>query len=375
MKDIFIYGKAVEGENFTDREEEAARLKMNFESGMNVILISPRRMGKTSLVKKVCAQITNPKIKTVLLDVYDCRNEYEFYNRFVGAILKATATKSEQIIDDIKKFMIRLSPKISFSANPDSDISLSLGITPQNYSPEEILNLPEEIATEKGIHIVVCIDEFQQVGEFENTLTIQKRMRGIWQHQKNVSYCLFGSKKHFMTNLVQNKQMPFYQFGEINELPLIATEKWVPFIMQKFSNKGMNISAEYAEKICQAVGNHSSYVQQLAWNIMVATEKEVDESTFESGMKDLFAQCTSYFQEQIRALTSYQMNFIRLLCMGVKSGFGTKENNEIFPLGSKSNIVRVKTTLIEKEIIDIDKKGNVKLSDYVFEQWFRNNYM
>ena len=69
------------------------------------------------------------------------------------------------------------------------------------YDPEEILQLPEVIGLAQDMHIVVCIDEFQQIGEMTDSLTIQKRLRGIWQHQRHVSYCLFGSKKHMMTRL------------------------------------------------------------------------------------------------------------------------------------------------------------------------------
>jgi AAA+ ATPase superfamily predicted ATPase len=79
MKKSFIYGVSVSGENFTGRVEETRRLAMDFENGVNVILISPRRMGKTSLVKKVQNQINNPKIWVVYMDIYDCRSEYDFY--------------------------------------------------------------------------------------------------------------------------------------------------------------------------------------------------------------------------------------------------------------------------------------------------------
>ena len=66
-----------------------------------------------------------------------------------------------------------------------------------------------------GKHIVVCIDEYQQIGQFTNSLKVQKKMRSIWQLQSNASYCLFGSKKHLLANLFQSKKMPFYQFGDI----------------------------------------------------------------------------------------------------------------------------------------------------------------
>ena len=295
---------SVEGENFTDRVQETKRLKLDFENGINVILISPRRMGKSSIVKKVKSEITDPTIKIVFMDIYDCRSEYDFYNRFASVLLKETASKTEQVIENIKRFLVRLSPKIAFSPEPTHEFSLSLGITPQNYQPEEILQLPELIAKEQGIHLIVCIDEFQQIGEFSNSLTVQKRLRGIWQHQQNVSYCLFGSKKHLMTKLFQNRKMPFYQFGEMMFLDKIPTADWVKFICSRFEKQGKRISEELAQRICEKVENHSSYVQQLAWNVLAETEEETTEQDFENGVQALMAQCSGLFEQQIQGLTS-----------------------------------------------------------------------
>ena len=374
MKRAFVYGISVEGENFTDRVKETKRLKLNFENGINVILISPRRMGKSSIVKKVKSEITNSEIKVVYMDIYDCRSEYDFYNRFATVLMKETATKSEHIIENIKRFLVRLTPKISFSPEPMSDISLSLGITPQNYQPEEILQLPELIAKEQGKHIVVCIDEFQQIGEFTDSLTIQKRIRGVWQHQQNVSYCLFGSKKHLMTKLFQNRKMPFYQFGEMMYLDKISTEDWVPFIQSRFEFQGKKISEEFARRICETVENLSSYVQQLAWNILAETDQETTEQEFNTGVEALMTQCSGLFQEQLQGLTSYQINFIRAICNGVHSDFGSKAVLEEYILGSKSNISRIKESLLDKELIETDADG-VYLEDPVFKMWFKREYM
>ena len=75
MKKAFVYGMSVEGENFTDRVKETKRLKMDFENGINVVLVSPRRIGKSSIVRKVMKEIANPDIKIVFMDIYDCRSE------------------------------------------------------------------------------------------------------------------------------------------------------------------------------------------------------------------------------------------------------------------------------------------------------------
>lgn len=374
MEKAFVYGMSVKGNNFTDRIEETKRIKADFEHGINVILISPRRMGKTSLVKKVISEIDNPMLKIVYMDIYDCRSEYDFYNRFAETIMKSTGNQLEQIMENIKRFLVRGSPKISFSPEPNSEFSVSLGITPKDYSPEEILNLPERIAEEQGVRVVVCIDEFQQIGEFTDSLTVQKRLRGVWQHHQNVSYCFFGSKKHLMENIFQSRRMPFYQFGEMLHLKCIPTEYWVPFICSRFEKYGKSISEEYATLICNTVKNYSSYVQQLAWNVMAETEKVVDEESFNNGIQALLEQNSSLFIQQTEGLTTYQLNFIRLLCNGVHNGFTAQSVAETYPLGSKSNIDRIKKSLIDKEIITLEKEG-VFLADCVFELWFKREML
>ena len=372
MKKAFVYGMSVEGENFTDRVKETKRLKLDLENGINVILVSPRRIGKSSIVRKVMNEMTDPKIKMVFMDIYDCRSEYDFYNRFATELLKQTATKTEHVIENIRKFLVRLTPKIAFSPDSMSEFSLSLGITPQNYQPEEILQLPEMIGQVQGVHIVVCIDEFQQIGEMPDTLTIQKRLRGIWQHQRNVSYCLFGSKKHLMTKLFQNRRMPFYQFGEMMFLDKIPTADWVPFICSRFECQGKHISEELAKRICETVEGNSSYVQQLAWNVLAETELTTTEEDFCRGVDALLAQCSALFEEQLKGLTGYQLNFIRALCDGISSDFGSKAILESYNLGSKSNISRIKTALQDKEMIDFDK-NTVYLEDPVFKIWYKRN--
>ena len=374
MEKAFVYGMSVGGDNFTDRIEETKRIKLDFENGINVILISPRRMGKTSLVKKVISEMNTPEIKVVYMDIYDCRCEYDFYNRFAETIMKSTGNQLEQVMENIKRFLVRVSPKLSFSPEPNSEFSVSLGITPKEYSPEEILELPERIAKEQGVRIVVCIDEFQQIGEFSDSLTVQKRLRGVWQHHQHVSYCFFGSKKHLMENIFQSRRMPFYQFGEMLYLKCIPTEYWVPFICSRFEKYGKKISEEYAARICHTVKNYSSYVQQLAWDVMAETDKEVNEESFTEGFNALLEQNSSLFIQQTEGLTTYQLNFIRLLCKGIHSAFNTQSVADLYPLGSKSNVDRIKKSLIAKEIITIEREG-IYLADCVFELWFKREMM
>ena len=374
MKKAFVYGVAVEGENFTDRIAETKRLKQDFENGQNVVLISPRRMGKTSLVQKVRNEITDEKIKVVYMDIYDCRSEYDFLERFASILIKQTAGKVEMLASTVMEFLTRVVPKVSFSPEPNSEFSLSLGITPETHTPDEILNLPERIAEKRGIHIIVCIDEFQQVGEFPDSLNVQKRMRGAWQHHKSASYCMFGSKKHLMMKIFQSKRMPFYKFGDTIFLDKIPDADWVAFIQSRFASKEKSISEDFAIRICRTVNGHSSYVQELAWTVFVETEHGVTEDSFQSGLNELLHQNSALFQSRIETLTSFQMNFLRALCDGIHSDFGSKRIIDTYRLGTKSNIARLKSSLEDKELIETSK-GVTTIADPVFLLWFQREYM
>lgn len=368
MKKAFVYGIAVEGENFTDRMAETKRLKRDFENGQNVVLISPRRMGKTSLVRRVISLVDTDKVAVVHLDIYDCRTEYEFYNKLATAVLKQTSGKGEMMLRNIKEFLTRLTPKISFGVDPANEMSVSLGIAPEDYTPEEILQLPEKMAHKIGKHLVVCIDEFQQIGNFPDTMEVQKRVRGVWQLQQEVSYCLYGSKKHMLTNLFQNKRMPFYQFGDIRFLQPIALDDWIPFIRCKFEANGQTISDEQITRICETVGYQSSYVQQLAWNVMLCSDDVVSEAAMVEAVDDLIGQNSTLFLQQTEGLSSYQMNFLKALAAGESGDFTSAAMLKKYNLGSKSNISRLQETLIKKELIE--KVGRtVIIADPVFRLW------
>ena len=366
----FIFWIATSGDNFTDRKKETERLLLNFQHGVNTVLISPRRWGKTSLVQKVCRLAQSDKLKIVYLDIFSCRSDKEFYNAFATAIIKQTSSKFEEWLDNAKLFLSRITPKISIGPDPMTDFSISLEMNPKSEDIDEILQLPEKIAQKKNCSIVICIDEFQQIAEFSDSKTFQKRLRTVWQLQKNVSYCLFGSKKHLMNELFENKSYPFYKFGDAIYLQKIGTQDWVEYICNRFSVTGKQISEQLAERISQAVDNHSSYVQQLAWLVWIHTDKIATEKDFESAYQDIIDQNTPLFEKQTESLTTYQMNFLRAVLDGVHSEFTKQEILNKYQLGTSANISIVKRALEKKELIEIEKR-KVVIPDPIMSVWLK----
>lgn len=378
-KRSFMFGTAVTDYNFIGRESEIRRLVANFTEGINTILISPRRIGKTSLVKQVKQHIENIEsdIIIVYLDMFACKTEYEFYNALSSAVLKQTASHAEKWMEHAKDFLVRLTPKITFSPEANTDFTLSLGITPKTHTPEQVLSLAEDIARKRGKRIVVCIDEFQQLGELPDSLTVQKRLRGAWQHQQMVSYCLFGSKMHLMNTIFQRRNMPFYQFGDTIFLGKIPTALWTDYIVQHFEDRNRHISRDLAQRLSAIVDQYSSYVQQLAWLLFsrVGVGEAATEERFRQAVNDLLDANEGLFMQQIEPLTAYQMNFIRAIVHGIHSDFGEKNIREEFELGSASNIARLKTALINKDLVESRNRGQLFLTDPVFELWFRHRIL
>lgn len=373
MERPFVFGTAVNEANFIGRERECERLRMNFTHGVNTILMSPRRWGKTSIVNRVMNKVQNSELIIIYMDVFSCRDEYDFCNKFATELLRATENRFDEWKNLVGEFITRLTPKISYSPDGVNDWSISLGITPKTHKPEEVYALPELIAQKKNCHLVICIDEFQQVGDFPDSLSVQKRMRSVWQHQQHVSYCLFGSKKHMMESIFLKKSYPFYKFGDIVPIRPIDIEDWIPYIQHGFALEGKTISTELAQQLCERVQLHPSYIQQLAWLTLLNTQISASADSLNQAYNDLLDENSSLFTTQTEHLTTYQLNFLRAIAAGVHSNFATAEIREQYNLGSYSNIARIKKALENIELIDLSPNG-IGFSDPILEEWFKRTF-
>ena len=376
MEKSFVYGIAVTDYNFTGRTEETHRLKANFEGGVNTILISPRRWGKTSLVDHVCRQLENSGIITVRLDIFGCKTEYDFYNVLAVAVLKQTASKVQLWMEEARDFLARLTPRIGIPVDPMSDISVSLGITPETHSPEEVLNMVEIIAKRKNRHIVVCIDEFQQVGEFENSKAVQGRLRSVWQHHHHTSYCLYGSKRHMMSNIFLSRSMPFYQFGDLIWLQKIPTSDWTDYIISHFEQAGRTVTEQMVSRICETVDHYPSYVQHLSSILLnhLPQGGVVTEDMMPQAVTELISTNEALYMQQVEPLSRYQMNMLKAIVSGVHSGFNEKGVRSRFDLGAPSNIVRLREALVERDIV-YSEMNQLYITDPVFTLWFRRRFI
>lgn len=367
-KQAFVFGKPVGDDSFTDREMESTRLAANFKNSINTFIVSPRRWGKTSLVKKVIRELDEEKTVCVFADVFKAKTPLEFCEILGNAVLRQTSSAFEDFVDNAKRFLGRLNIVVNLSPDKNNPFSFQFGLSGEPQSIDDVLDLAERIAQKKQVHIVVCLDEFQQIAEFEDSLSFQKQLRTKWQHQDYVTYCLFGSKKHLMENLFDDESKPFYKFGDIIYLKRIPLSYWNQFISERFLQAGKTITAAQIERICSTVDFHSSYVQQLCWYVYLFSDTIVSDEDVERGIEELIDQNTALFESRTENLTPVQMRFIKAVSDGIREGFSSSNIISKYKLGSSASSVATRKALIEKGLLYTDN-GAVSLSDPVMGLW------
>ena len=371
----FRYGKVVEGLSFVNRAKEKQMIKNNLLSGINTMLISPRRLGKSSLVKMAMFELQkeNKDIKVCYIDAFTILTEENFYQSFALETVKAMGNTWEVWISTAKKYLKAFSPKISIGSDPMSDFSIGFQLSYIKENELELLNLPEKMAQSKKIKLIVCIDEFQNLAKLNDYEALEKKMRSVWQHQQNVSYCLYGSKRHMMIEIFNSSSKPFYRFGQIMYLSKIAKKEWIDFILHSFEKTGKKISVDLASKLVDDVQLHSWYVQQYAHFVWNLTVDEVTEEILQQAAEQVIEANLPLYLSECEALSAGQINLLIAIANGEKS-FTSVEVMNKYRLGTPQNVSKNKLILQRRDFTDKTKDGFVFL-DPVFERWFIREYV
>ena len=373
----FMYGLIAENDNFIDRVEDRKQLKTFLGGGINVMLISPRRWGKSSLVKAAMEELKqeDKQIRVCYLDASRIISEEEFYNKFAIAVIETASSTLEKKWADFKQYVQALIPgvKLKASAFDAVEMEMELNFAPLKDSAERVLQLPEQISIDKGLHIIVCIDEFQQLSYLPNWKKMEATMRSVWQHQHHTNYCLYGSKRHMMMDIFSNSNNPFYRFGQVLYMKKIEKQYWMPYIIEGFTKTGKHISEELASMICDIAQCHSWYVQQFSLFVWMNTETEVTEEIINSQLQVVIDTNADMFAKDIENLAASQVAMLRAVSAG-ETQFNAKEVVERYGLGAPRTITLNKKTLIKRDIIEVNGDG-YQFIDPIYALWFKREYM
>ncbi len=374
METPFIFGKIATEKNFTDREQETAYLVSHFTSLINTIIISPRRWGKSSLVNKAAklAMEQDSKLRICHIDLFNVRNEEHFYSLLAQKVIAATSSKWEEAIGNAKKFFSRLVPKISIGTDPTNEVSIDFDWEEVRHNPDEILDLAEKIAKEKGLKIVICVDEFQNIAGFDDPEYFQKKLRSHWQLHQNVAYCLYGSKRHMMLEVFTDSSKPFYKFGNLIFLNKIETEYLVEFFSNRFADTGKSITSAAGQLIATLVDNHPYYAQQLAQLSWLRTKDECTEEIVREAHTALVEQLSLLFVTITETLTNQQLCYLKALIAEEKSITSTEVMHR-YNISSPTSVARSKVALVKNDILD-NQAGKMSFQDPIYAYWLKTQY-
>lgn len=368
----FKFGQIVDSVSFTNRKKEISLLGDNLLSGNHLIIISPRRYGKSSLVQQfVHKHRTNSDVIHCQIDLFSIHSEEDFYESFARELIKSSSNKLEGWIQNAKTFFKHLVPRISIGSDPINDFSVSFDMKEVVRHKTEILNLPEEIAKKRKKRVIIYFDEFQNIGTFKKSLEFQKLLRSVWQKHKNVSYCMYGSKRHMMREIFDKTETPFYRFGSLFVLDRIETDHWNKFIISKFKKTNKIISKVLAVQIANLMKNHPHYVQQLAHFAWSFSDTTTTPEVIDHAVEFMINSNSPLFIKIVEDLSNTQINLLKAISKNERH-LSASETMQRYNLGTPRNVYKNKKTLENKDIIDITP-GIIRFIDPLFEVWFKRN--
>ncbi len=259
----FKYGSIVSGDYFTDRREETAEISQFLNSPNHLILISPRRFGKTSLIRKV---LSLTERHSIYVNVQNAGGPADLAILLLKAAYKLN--RWEQFKTALTHF--RFLPTIS--VNPLTggvDVSFSTSAT-SDALLEDAFALLEKLGTEND-RLIVVLDEFQDVLRLEPN--IDRRLRAILQEQQNINYIFLGSQESLMTEIFEKVQSPFFHFGRLMHLTKLPHDEFLAYLKRGLQTVVADdqTSTAMAEAILKETRCHPHYTQQLAsevWNLV-----------------------------------------------------------------------------------------------------------
>lgn len=369
MKSPFVFGKAATGSHFINREEELKKLSVNLSAGSNTIVYAPGGWGKRSLVEKAAMQAAekNQQLRVCLLDLFTVHTQEAFFEMLAEGLLKQTSPDRHDWLKYSNTLLQDVGPSFSTGPGPERDFRVKLELDHKTQSHPELLNFPENLARETGLRFLVSVGNIQKFGRFPGSAEWLKSLRSAWQNHPNVTYCLYGSRQPTVYEAFREKEMPSFRFGDTLYLRKIGDHEWIRHIQQGFEGEGKQISRDLITRMLELSTSHPSCMQQLAHHVFLNTIEKASEETLQAALKDIFLYLGPLYSREADSLSPLQLNFLKAMAKKEKA-LSSKEVVKKYNLGTAGNIVRIKKSLEQKEIVDFSGP-KPEFTDPLFAFW------
>lgn len=364
-----VKGK-IEPQYFCDREAETTKLTKSISNGNNIVLISPRRMGKTGLIEHSFDQPELSGYYTFFIDILHTTSLREFTYIFGKEVFDKLLPKGKKMVKTLIQTMKSISG--SFGIDPttgEPSFNLQLGdITTPEYTLEEILKCLENA----GHPCLVAIDEFQQITNYSEK-NIEAILRTHIQRLGNTSFIFAGSERHIMQEMFLTSARPFYYSAELMELGPIEKGVYVDFIVKNFEENKRKIDQETAEKVYDLFAGHTFYIQKT-FNEAFSNTKRGDFCTMETikeAIETLLETYAPFFKQTLSEILEKQKQLLYAIALdGEAEGITSSTFIKRHSLDSASSVQAATKRLLEKDLLTKEDK-TYRLTDRLFTLWIK----
>ncbi len=371
----FVYGEIVTSEAFADRESERERLRRDLGAGQKVFLISPRRYGKSSLVRDVLRGLAREGVLTVEVTVAASSSYVGFLEAYARALVAAD-TPVSRLRRWTSDLLQGLRPEVRFDARSAGETGFSLAFPAVRTARDtarlaaEVFALPGKIAAARGQKMAIALDEFQAVESFDSG-NVEHALRAAVQDQRAVGYVFAGSEPSLMERMVSPRR-PFYKAGPVVRLQKIDPAVFSDWLERRFKASGIRPEPGLGDAIVDLAGNVPYDVQRLAHE----TWDDVHEGARRTaGLEDLHLTLTrlldeqhTMFEESWQRLTLAQRAALRALVLEDGREMLSADVRTRHRLSGTSSVQAALTALVKQDVVMRDASSYV-VTDSLYREW------
>ena len=352
----FVYGEVVPSAAFIDRVAELDRLTGDLAAGQKIFLISPRRYGKSSLIRQALAAMARRGAMTVEVTVSSFSSYVAFLEGYARA-LAAAETKGDRARTWLRAAIS--STRVELATDPDAGavgrVAFPNARTDRDVSrlAQEVFALPSRLAEARKRKVVVALDEFQAIAGF-NGGSVEHALRAAVQHQREVGYVFAGSEPSLMERMLGPKR-PFYKAGPVIRLEKIPAGEFAAAIDARFTRSGMRPEEGLGTAIVELAGNLPYDVQRLAhetWDeVRGRGRRRATLEDLHLALKRLLTEQQMMFEGAWQRLTLAQRAVLRAVVLEEGSGLHSADVRTRHRLGGPSTVQAALAALVRDDLI------------------------
>lgn len=307
----FIYQGYESPKYFCDREVETKTLLSHLKNGRNVTLISPRRIGKTGLIKNTFYHLKEQEKDATCLyiDIFATKNLHDFVELLGVMVINEIVRKNASFIEKTISFFSALRPVLSMDPlTGEPSVSITVEPSKEDITIQSIFNYLNDSEQE----VYIAIDEFQQIAEYPEKGT-EALLRSYIQFAQHVHFIFSGSKFHLMAEIFGSPKHPFYQSTEMMGLKPLDSDVYYDFCLQFFKEKGDNIEKEIFEYLYNMFEGHTWYIQCIMNRLYEANTNVESIEQVNAAILSILAGREPQFESLSQFFTDNQFSLLKAI--------------------------------------------------------------